>query len=117
MDILNEKRCKRRVTARKSRKTRRIRKTRRYKRGGTQVKCCMCEKTVAVDGSLRPRACLEKHGSASHRICQDCWWNNEYGFAREGVSHECPGCKKGLPLTLVKPSTKVTAVIDLTDDA
>ena len=108
---------KKRTTAKKSRKPRRIRKTRRYKRGGTQVKCCMCEKPVAVDGSLQPRACLEKHGSASHRICQDCWWNNEYGFAREGVSHECPGCKKGLPLTLVKPSTKVNTVIDLTDDA
>ena len=67
---------KKRTTEKKSRKPRRIRKTRRYKRGGTQVKCCMCEKTVAVDGSLRPRVCLEKHGSASHRICQDCWWNN-----------------------------------------
>ena len=109
---------KKRTTARRSRKTRRMRKTRRYKRGGTdsdKVNCCMCEKSVAIEGTLQPRMCLGKYGSKAHRICQDCWWNSESGFAREGVSHECPGCKKGLPLSLVKPSTKVTEVIDLTD--
>jgi hypothetical protein len=56
-----------------------------------------------------------KHGSRAHRICQDCWWDPEKGFAREGANHECPGCIKGLQLTTVKPSNIFTEVIDLTD--
>lgn len=90
----------------------------RSKRGGTKIKCCMCEGRVSERNTLKPSTCLMKHGSRAHRICQDCWWDREKGFAREGANHECPGCKKGLPLTNVTalPSQKISEVIDLTDD-
>jgi hypothetical protein len=91
----------------------------RSKRGGNKVQCCMCERSVLERNTLKPSACLLKHCSRAHRICQDCWWDSENGFAREGANHECPGCKKGMPLTKVtaKPSQKISEVIDLTNDA
>jgi hypothetical protein len=51
-----------------------------------------------------PSACLQTHGVKAHRICEDCWWDPHRGFAREDVTHRCPGCKQGLPLN---PSLKL----------
>ena len=91
------------------------RKTRRrvLKAGnGEKVKCSMCEKTVNKIDTLVPNKCLIEHGKGAHRICQKCWWNKKKGFARESVSHKCPGCKKGLPLTPFEKHPDV--YIDLT---
>jgi hypothetical protein len=71
--------------------------------------CCMCGKTVLVKESLAPSICLVKHGRKAHRICQDCWWDDTRGFAREMANHNCPGCLKSHPFTIVKD-----VVIDLT---
>ena len=89
----------------------------RYKKGGEneKVTCCMCEREVDKSNTLIPRACLIKHGTeAAHRICHDCWWNPESGFAREGADHRCPGCLKNLPLTPV--IKKEPEFVDLTLD-
>jgi len=85
-------------------------------RGGNEekVQCCMCEKIVAVKDTFVPRECLMKHGKAAHRICEDCWWDKENGFARETASHKCPGCETGLPLTHVKKEQPI--FVDLTED-
>ena len=98
------------------RRTRRIKSRSRKIRGGNseKVKCCVCEKNVAVKDTFVPRECLMKHGKAAHRICEDCWWNETTGFALETSSHECPGCKKGLSLTHVKKEQPI--VVDLTED-
>lgn len=73
----------------------------------------MCEK---LSPSFKPSVCLMKNGYRAHGICQDCWWNPDTGFAREGVSHDCPGCKKGLPLLGENLENGVGVVIDLTCD-
>jgi len=103
----------------KSRRNNRLknrRTRRRYRKGGngTTVKCCMCERTVNKNDTFVPQECLIKYGQRAHRICQDCWWDQERGFAREGVSHKCPGCVKGLPLTEYKKQEPV--FVDLTKD-
>lgn len=88
----------------------------RYKKGGNneKVTCCICEKEVDKNNTLIPRECLIKNGVTAHRICNDCWWNPESGFAREDrPDHKCPGCVKNLPLTDVN---KEQGVIDLTSD-
>jgi hypothetical protein len=91
-------------------------KTIRMKRGGEETpKCCMCRKKVHLKDSLVPSACLVKHGKRAHRICQDCWWDETRGFAREHVNHNCPGCRKSHPLTKVK-QIEEEVVIDLTGD-
>ena len=108
--------------AKSRRKTRRImrlkkRKTRRHNRrggNGENVKCCMCERTVKKDDTLVPRECLMAHGKAAHRICNDCWWDPDMGFAREEASHKCPGCQKGFPLTEYKKEPPI--FIDLTEE-
>jgi hypothetical protein len=82
---------------------------------GTQVKCSMCEKMVNKDDTLVPSGCLTKHGKGAHRICNNCWWNSEKGFASEGMSHKCPGCEKGLPLTPFKKPDPI--FIDLTKES
>jgi hypothetical protein len=84
------------------------------------VQCCMCEKNVSKDSNpLIPQICLEKYGySKAHRICQQCWWGDKdsIGFAKEGISHKCPGCEKGLPLNeYVKKHTGPIEVINLVD--
>jgi len=86
----------------------------RYKKGGQEEKvtCCICEREVNKNNTLIPRECLMKNGSKAHRICHDCWWNPESGFAREDADHRCPGCLKNLPLTAVK--NKEPEFIDLT---
>ena len=88
-------------------------KSRKLK-GGNRLKCSMCEKMVDLKDTFVPRECLMKHGKAAHRICEDCWWDEKTGFALETSSHECPGCKKGLPLTHVKKEEPI--VVDLTED-
>lgn len=78
------------------------------------VQCCMCEQIVNKNNTLIPSGCLRENGKAAHRICQSCWWNPESGFAREGISHKCPGCIKNIPLTPYQKKQPIT--IDLTDD-
>jgi hypothetical protein len=94
------------------------------KKGGNNnenVTCSMCESVVKKKDTLVPRVCLNEHGRKAHRICSECWWNPETGFAREGARHGCPGCEKKLPLTNISnvPSSnknKPVNVIDLTED-
>jgi LSD1 subclass zinc finger protein len=97
---------------RKYKKTRKNRRTLRYKKGGTNEKCSMCDKVIINDKKFIPSGCLMKHGrNRSHKICSDCWWNK---FAIEGVNHKCPGCESGLPLN--NPVITKIEVIDLVDD-
>ena len=88
----------------------------RYKKGGNneKVTCCMCEKEVDKNNTLIPRECLIKNGVTAHRICNDCWWNPESGFAREDADHRCPGCLKNLPLTALEKNEP--KFVDLTLD-
>jgi hypothetical protein len=98
-------------------KRKKNRRTRRYRKGGNgdNVKCCMCERNVEKANTLVPRECLMEHGQkAAHRICQDCWWDPTIGFAREDVSHKCPGCQKGFPLTRYKKEAPI--YVELSDD-
>jgi len=81
------------------------------------TQCCMCNKTLNVNdktNALIPLECLRKRGKEAHRICKECWFDEEDGFALEGKSHKCPGCEKGLPLTRVKMNPP--EMIDLTLD-
>jgi hypothetical protein len=117
------KKLRRNIKKEKPRNTKRRRKNiRKGKRGGTEetkVNCCMCEKKVNMNDTLIPRECLNKYGQRAHRICSECWWNPDTGFAREGIKHSCPGCVKNLPLTKTIPSKKSDAhvqIIDLTLD-
>lgn len=75
------------------------------------VICCICEKNVNKDNTFVPLECVNKYGSAAHRVCKECWWDQ---FAREEVSHKCPGCQKGLPLTHLEKEPLI--VVDLTED-
>jgi hypothetical protein len=84
----------------------------------TTIPCSMCNKTTTRSESLTPLQCLNKHGQQSHRICKDCWFNEETGFALENKKHSCPGCLTNLPLnplpksnTTNKPSTTEPIVI------
>jgi len=79
---------------------------------GDKVLCCVCEKIVDKNKSFVPINCLRQNWEASHRICNNCWWDEKKGFAREGTNHKCPGCKKGLPLTAYKKNKP--EIIDLT---
>jgi len=109
------------IKTRKSKKTIKSRKTRTNKYsmknlGRGLTNCCMCGKTVENDEhSLMPSECKIKHGLRAHRICKECWFQPETGFAVEGRSHKCPGCEKGLPLTHVK--IKTPELVDLTKDS
>ena len=52
------------------------------------MKCVLCDSTSKP--FLTPSACLKKWGpEKSHKICEVCWFRD---FAKEGVSHKCPGC-------------------------
>lgn len=97
----------------KNRKTRQ-RETYKDGNGEDKVTCCMCERTVNKTDTLVPSECSIKNGKVAHRICSDCWWDKDRGFAREEVSHKCPGCVKGLPLTKYEKEKPIT--IDLTED-
>jgi|LakMenEpi03Aug12_release.lakeMendotaPanAssembly.Ray.scaffolds.fasta_scaffold802988_2 hypothetical protein len=77
---------------------RKTQRRRRMKAGNPKHKCCMCKKSISNDG-LMPRTCYMKHGENAHRICEDCWWKPDDGFATESETHGCPGCLKGIQLT------------------
>jgi hypothetical protein len=99
----------------KNRKTKNRRTIRRYRRGGNgeKVRCCMCEKMVDKNKTFIPMNCLKNNWkAAAHRICEECWWDPNTGFALENASHKCPGCVKGLPLTEYNKEQ----IIDLTED-
>ena len=78
------------------------------------VICCMCGKELDKSDTLVPQICYQKYGQKAHRICCECWWNPETGFAREGAPHRCPGCVKNLPLTSIP--YKEPEIVDLTLD-
>jgi hypothetical protein len=77
------------------------------------VQCCICSQTECIRDMLIPRKCLKTNAFSAHRICNKCWWEPETGFAVEKRNHDCPGCKKGLPLNKNKDGH---VVIDLTSD-
>jgi hypothetical protein len=113
-------RNKNKIISKKKRKSQKT--TKKAKKGGNNdenVTCSMCENDVKKKDTLVPRVCLNEHGRRAHRICSDCWWNPETGFAREGAKHGCPGCQKNIPLTNISnvpSSNKPVKVIDLTED-
>ena len=56
--------------------------------------CVMCG--TPEKPFLSPVKCIIKNGlDRSHKICQTCWFRD---FAKEGLSHKCPGCENGVPL-------------------
>ena len=108
------KRTIKRKTRTSKRKTRTSKRRRTGGAGDDDTKCCMCGQKVDKDHSLMPSECKIKYGMRAHRICEECWFKPETGFAIEGRSHKCPGCEKGLPLTHVEQ--KPIEVVDLTGD-
>ncbi len=64
----------------------------------SNVRCSMCDRMFPRDTMFAPVACLQKNRERSHKICEECWWDPQIGFAREDDTHRCPGCKRGLPL-------------------
>jgi len=104
----NKRSYKKRIYKKMSLKKKLLREKNK-KMGGSKEECCICRNKI--DGkSFIPSACLMKHGkNRAHKICNDCWWNS---FAKEGVTHQCPGCEKGLPLNGPAPPK----FIDLTED-
>ncbi len=68
------------------------------------ITCCMCGNQFPRNEMMVPAVCLKKNKERAHRICQNCWWNPETGFARENAPHGCPGCNDEAPLNPpVKP--------------
>jgi hypothetical protein len=64
--------------------------------------------------ALVPQECLMRYGKIrAHKVCSKCWWGE---FAKEGASHKCPGCVKGLPLGDDDFAALKGTVIDLTED-
>jgi hypothetical protein len=119
---LSKRKSKRNKVKRNRRLSKRNRKTLSKKtlskttRAGSppnMVECCVCGKNEVIGDMLIPRKCLAKHGVSAHRICQDCWWDPDSGFALEGTKHVCPGCVKGLP---INKDANNGEIIDLTDD-
>ena len=94
----------------RSRKKRRISKKKIYKGGNNDVNCCICNTNQPKGNTLVPLKCALKNKNKAHGICKDCWWNK---FAIEGNNHDCPGCKKNLPLTNTE-NIDSNEVIDLT---
>ena len=74
------------------------------------MNCCICNKKQNIENTLAPSKCLQQNMNKAHRICRDCWWDK---FAIENMTHDCPGCKKNLPLTTTD-NTDSNEVIDLT---
>lgn len=97
-------------------KAKKYRRKKNYKIGGVgQNQCCLCNNPTK-DSMMTPNECLMKYGKyRSHKICSDCWWNK---FAKEGVSHKCPGCQLGKPLNETENTLQQAnnAIIDLTND-
>ena len=109
---------KNRKNRRKTRKHHKIKKN--YRRGGNgDTKCCMCGKPVDINNrqnTLIPSGCLLQHGQRAHRICKECWFKPVIGFGIEGTTHKCPGCEKGLPLTIVPYKEPEMVDLSLDDD-
>ena len=121
---------------RKDKKGRHTRKDKKGRKGRKDVKglgneydkvnCCVCGNEIKKIEGLIPNACLQKNGVISaHRMCEYCWFGKNKisqdtfgpeGFATEGISHKCPGCKNELPLTEGRPKTQVIDLIDDDDD-
>jgi hypothetical protein len=97
-------------TRMRRRKNRIISKKKIYKGGNSVVDCSICKKTTNIQNTLVPVKCLRINGIYAHRICKKCWFTK---FVDEGNDHKCPGCIKGLPLTIIE-STFPNQVIDLT---
>lgn len=97
-------------TRMRRRKNRIISKKKIYKGGNNDVNCCICNKKQNIENTLAPSKCLQQNMNKAHRICRDCWWDK---FAIENMTHDCPGCKKNLPLTTTD-NTDSNEVIDLT---
>ena len=77
-----------------------------------QPSCCICIKPISVSQrALSSAICIQRNGNNSHKICQQCWWDS---FAQETICHNCPGCVKGLSLTIIQKP--IEFVIDLTND-
>jgi hypothetical protein len=113
--LTKRKRAKSKRTKSKQNKSKRIKskKTNKIKNGGAKTTCCMCDKKKNFKNTMAPSACYIAHGQRAHRICQECWWNPETGFARENADHTCPGCKESKPLNIVKKES-TPVIIDLT---
>jgi hypothetical protein len=109
----HKKSSKRRFKSRKL-KSRKLKSRKLIGGNEEKVKCCICEKIVDFKHTFVPRECLMKYGKAAHRICEECWWDPQSGFALETASHKCPGCQKGFPLTQFKQETPI--FVDLTED-
>lgn len=62
------------------------------------VPCCMCDHKFPRDTMFTPSRCLQTHRERAHKICEECWWDPQIGFAKEDTTHSCPGCKRGQPL-------------------
>ena len=100
----NKKKNKKRITKKKIRRS-------LTRRARGMDKCCMCGSKFVKKTALVPQECLMKYGkNRAHKVCPRCWWGE---FAKEGVSHKCPGCVKGLP---VAKDANAGKVIDLTED-
>ncbi len=77
------------------------------------VYCCICIKEITdMDNNLIASICYRRYMDKSHRICYECWFDPDSGFAIENKSHKCPGCVNKFPLT--KISYNKTEIIDLT---
>jgi hypothetical protein len=110
-----KKSIKRRYRIKKRTIKNRTRKNRRNKSSrarGSMEECCMCgSKFHKKKTAMIPQECLIKYGKIrAHKVCPRCWWGE---FAKEGVSHKCPGCVKGLP---VAKDVNAGKVVDLTED-
>jgi hypothetical protein len=109
-----KKSIKRRYRIKKKTIKNRTRKNRRNKSSrarGSMEECCMCGSKFVKKTALVPQECLMKYGkNRAHKVCPQCWWGE---FAKEGASHKCPGCVKGLP---VAKDVNAGKVIDLTED-
>jgi hypothetical protein len=97
----------------RSRSKRRNRRTKHRFHVARGITCSMCEHPVDKENTFIPLNCLNKpvtHKTGVHRICNKCWWDPNTGFAREGVSHKCPGCVKGLPVVPAKKNTEIIVI-------
>jgi hypothetical protein len=70
---------------------------------GVSTQCCMCDREFSNKSTMfTPLPCLRRNGFRAHKICDECWWDPQIGFARENDLHKCPGCVRGLPLNRVE---------------
>lgn len=82
-----------------------------------KFRCCMCRAKVSKNETLETTRCRVKGPYYRHPICPDCWWGTDSkpGFAAEEGTHECPGCKKGVPPIRRTPPKSPPITIDISD--